>query len=86
MRWSDRHVRRLASVFGHGASDLFSEPAVSRRFKICDCLCCGESFQSEGAHNRMCDECRELPKPFGFGHEMRLPVKKRARLFGDDDG
>ena len=34
----------------------------------------------------MCDECRELPKPFGFGHEMRLPVKKRARLFGDDDG
>lgn len=22
------------------------------------CLCCGHIFQSEGIHNRMCDDCR----------------------------
>lgn len=22
------------------------------------CLCCGESFASEGIHNRLCDKCR----------------------------
>jgi tRNA(Ile2) C34 agmatinyltransferase TiaS len=22
------------------------------------CLCCGQGFKSEGAHNRMCDDCR----------------------------
>jgi hypothetical protein len=24
------------------------------------CLCCQELFLSEGAHNRMCDDCRKL--------------------------
>jgi hypothetical protein len=22
------------------------------------CLCCGQAFPSEGAHNRLCDPCR----------------------------
>jgi hypothetical protein len=22
------------------------------------CLCCGHAFQSEGIHNRLCDDCR----------------------------
>ena len=24
------------------------------------CLCCGQTFPSEGAHNRMCTDCRRL--------------------------
>lgn len=24
------------------------------------CLCCGQEFESEGAHNRMCNRCRLL--------------------------
>ena len=23
-------------------------------------MCCGQTFQSEGVHNRMCNECRKL--------------------------
>lgn len=23
------------------------------------CLCCGRAFDSEGAHNRLCDPCRD---------------------------
>jgi hypothetical protein len=36
------------------------------------CLCCGVTFQSEGAHNRMCNPCRQrgdeagLPNSFSF--------------------
>lgn len=26
--------------------------------KTRDCLCCGSQFESEGAHNRLCDTCR----------------------------
>ena len=30
------------------------------------CMTCGAKFESEGAHNRMCNECRrkERPSPF----------------------
>ena len=28
--------------------------------KVRPCLCCGMTFVSEGAHNRMCDRCRTL--------------------------
>lgn len=24
------------------------------------CLCCGNIFRSEGAHNRLCDTCRKM--------------------------
>lgn len=31
------------------------------------CLCCGNNFKSEGAHNRLCCRCRAKEKtPFDF--------------------
>lgn len=29
-----------------------------RKSKVRPCLTCGQTFKSEGAHNRMCDGCR----------------------------
>lgn len=29
------------------------------------CMCCGDTFRSEGKHNRMCDKCRKLPDHLG---------------------
>lgn len=38
-----------------GARDaLIAQECVRER----GCICCGESFASEGPHNRMCDSCR----------------------------
>jgi hypothetical protein len=40
--------------------------AKSKRMKR-PCLCCGQEFQSEGIHNRLCDPCRQrdvAPDPF----------------------
>ena len=31
---------------------------AAKKRKARACLCCGQSFQSEGSHNRMCDPCR----------------------------
>jgi hypothetical protein len=35
------------------------------------CMTCGETFQSEGAHNRMCEPCRRMSReisPYDPGH------------------
>lgn len=44
------------------------------------CLCCGETFASEGIHNRMCNPCRSMASndeatPFSFG---AIHGRKRA--------
>lgn len=44
------------------------------------CLCCGQTFQSEGIHNRMCNPCRNRASndeaaPFSFG---AIHGRKRA--------
>lgn len=42
------------------------------------CLCCGESFLSEGIHNRMCDACRKRDfAPDGLGR-MRAISPRNA--------
>ena len=39
------------------------------------CLCCGDKFLSEGAHNRLCDPCRRKAEdggvPYGFATTKR---------------
>ncbi|MBP9184883.1 MAG: hypothetical protein KBF78_17240 [Fuscovulum sp.] len=40
--------------------------AKAKRMKR-PCMCCGQEFQSEGIHNRLCDPCRHrdvAPDPF----------------------
>lgn len=35
------------------------------------CMCCGETFRSEGIHNRLCDSCRRrevAPDPLASGY------------------
>ena len=42
--------------------------ALARRVqtrKTRPCLCCGATFESEGAHNRLCERCREGRDPLG---------------------
>jgi hypothetical protein len=34
---------------------VFSRKARGKRA----CMCCGTTFMSEGAHNRLCDVCRK---------------------------
>jgi len=35
--------------------------AREAQVRVRDCLCCGNSFQSEGNHNRLCNSCRGRP-------------------------
>ncbi len=42
----DRAMTRLEAI------------AEARRYRTRPCLTCGQSFKSEGAHNRMCNGCR----------------------------
>lgn len=37
------------------------------RLKARPCLCCGATFASEGAHHRMCDDCRRQPSAPDMG-------------------
>lgn len=46
----------IAVASMHGVERRIRKAAAKPR----PCLCCGESFDSEGAHNRMCPVCREL--------------------------
>jgi hypothetical protein len=48
------------------------------------CLCCGQSFASEGIHNRLCNPCRTKSDPlantsFAGGADGRKP-RKAARV------
>jgi hypothetical protein len=38
------------------------------------CLCCGAAFRSEGAHNRLCHDCRRRNDP---APDMGLAVPSR---------
>lgn len=44
------------------------------------CLCCGDTFASEGPHNRMCNACRRQTEGFvgGLVTTQRTPIR-RAR-------
>jgi len=48
-----------------GNYNLAAMVATSRERKLRlstrACLCCGADFQSEGAHNRLCNPCRRNP-------------------------
>ena len=62
----------VVSSFGDRASQVFAhksrarelrdrlQTAADRKAKRGErpCLCCGQSFLSEGPHNRMCSSCR----------------------------
>ena len=40
---------------------------LEKRARAGHCLCCGNDFKSEGAHNRLCCRCRAKEKtPFDF--------------------
>lgn len=39
------------------ASKATPRPAKTER----PCMCCGNPFQSEGPHHRLCSECRRIP-------------------------
>ena len=51
-------------------AELAKTPS-SMRARVRPCMCCAQSFQSAGAHNRLCDTCRRRPEAAidecGFG-------------------
>lgn len=61
-RWNvlDGALQQIASV----GSTISAVAAAERHRRISalrarKCLCCETQFMSEGAHNRLCDKCRE---------------------------
>lgn len=68
----------------HAALMRAEKMAVDRargRHKPRACLCCGQRFLSEGAHNRMCPPCRgrsvafDGPEPMGgIGDLTEIPA------------
>lgn len=55
-------VERCTCVDGHRRRYGLTAEQLAQLPKRVDrpCLCCGETFSSEGAHNRMCAACRRL--------------------------
>ena len=39
-----------------------------------DCITCGDEFQSEGAHNRMCGTCRAMGGATPFDDDLRVAL------------
>ena len=57
-------------VSGFHTDRSTAEDACARLIKAASkqlrsCLCCGRNFQSEGAHNRLCDGCRRRTDEMG---------------------
>lgn len=52
---------RVSGVHGdyHRACDVAARRSSKDRRTWRPCLCCGDRFPSEGAHNRLCDRCRK---------------------------
>lgn len=55
--------RRAAEIWLEGKADLLAvlheAELAAGRGKKRSCLCCTETFVSEGPHNRLCDPCRK---------------------------
>lgn len=51
---------RISGYFGNHslAADCMANKERRANIKIRPCMCCQANFESEGAHNRMCDKCR----------------------------
>lgn len=66
LRRTGKTVRAIAAEIGCALSYVHKAlqgetptPPVARRKKAKRaCLCCRETFMSEGPHNRLCDRCR----------------------------
>lgn len=56
----DAAGNRVAGLFTHRSQAEDRREALARaaRARRRACLCCGDVFLSEGAHNRMCKGCR----------------------------
>ena len=57
-----REARRISKA----ADEIVAErPAPRRAYTARPCLCCGQTFPSQGPHNRLCVVCRhKSPSPF----------------------
>lgn len=49
------YQREMAAI---GKCPRFGKPRKISSRGVRKCLCCGRKFQSEGAHNRLCNGCR----------------------------
>jgi tRNA(Ile2) C34 agmatinyltransferase TiaS len=56
----DEHGERKSGILTHSVAKDHAE-ALHRmsKWKMRKCLRCGDDFNSEGAHNRMCHPCRQ---------------------------
>lgn len=48
-------VIRLHALAQHRLDQIERQRKLRQR----PCLCCGQTFASEGPHNRLCDPCRD---------------------------
>ena len=59
LRAAGATIREIAKLTGHTPSAVHKTLGPSK--KQCTeraCMCCGKTFLSEGAHNRLCGGCR----------------------------
>lgn len=54
-------ANRVAAWTGISIREFHAKPKAPRKKR--PCLCCGETFQSEGAHNRLCSPCKDRDGP-----------------------
>jgi hypothetical protein len=57
---------RLTGAFGSQDMALTAMRRADRvaRLRPRPCLCCRDSFDSEGPHNRLCNACRRQTEPY----------------------
>ncbi len=58
--------KRVSGMMDGQMAELQRDKRAARgRVRVRPCLTCGTDFESEGAHNRMCAECRRTGASLG---------------------